>query len=144
MKFVWKKEEKYFNLETNFSKEGKKIRKNGKPISHPVIVFMTNIDVYFLNARSANKKEQNSKNLKVFELFKIINRTKINFFVVFDFYKIIRILRSAKSFEDFSNEFYILVICNFNQIQYANKKFVLSNFVWLWNNRKAIYENYLK
>lgn len=89
------------------------------------------------------EKHQEQDNLKIFELFKKVNKSKINFFVTFDFYKIIRILKSAKSFENFSNEFYILVICNFDQIQYANKKFELSNFVWLWNNRKAIYENHL-
>ncbi|WP_406615212.1 Mbov_0400 family ICE element protein [Mycoplasmopsis hyopharyngis] len=53
MQFVRWKEEKYFHFNTNFSKEGQIIRKNEQSITHPVIVFMTNTDVYFLNARSA-------------------------------------------------------------------------------------------
>lgn len=90
------------------------------------------------------EEQQEQEDLKIFELFKKENKTKINFFVIGDFYKIIQILKSGKSFEDFSNELYIFVICNFDHIMYEDTKFELSNFVWLWNNRKTVYENYLK
>ncbi len=88
-----------------------------------------------------NKEEIEEKMFQLFEKKKNIN---INYFENFDFNFVIKILKLTKSFEEFSNEFYFLIICNYDQIIYNNQKFKLSNYVWLWTNRKLVYDKYFQ
>ncbi|WP_406615924.1 Mbov_0400 family ICE element protein [Mycoplasmopsis hyopharyngis] len=64
MKFVRIKKDNFKEIETNFDKNGKVITKNNQYITHPVILFVTDKNVYYLNARSATKNNTEDKKNK--------------------------------------------------------------------------------
>ncbi|BAW18607.1 hypothetical protein MBVG596_1164 [Mycoplasmopsis bovigenitalium] len=84
---------------------------------------------------------ENKEMLEVFVKFNLkLERTIENS----NFKTIVEILKSCQSYEEFCNEFYFCVVCNYQNISVNGVRFEKENFSWLWKNREYIYEHFFK